>query len=276
MSIARDYDSFSEVYEIFKANDDYKAWFKILDQLASAHRTNAKMHGLAWDIGTGTGLMARCLADAGWKVIGTDLSQGMLDKAVLQGPPSIQYRLADIRRSSLTEKADYAVAIDDVINTFSSVEDIRSAFSNVFLGLKPNGLFQFDLNTVSIFEHDMGEVSLTSRGDSLVVIKPLSRYSPDVHLPATVKISVIDKRGNATIVHETTQSEYYYSSELITQCLVESGFDLVSVTGMDQEGNLYREYRNDKVTKLLFLARKSLTKKGGDSNVEHGKDKQAN
>ena len=73
------YSDFAYVYDIFMDNTPYEKWGGfVLDRLRRAGIED----GILLDLGCGTGNMTELLADAGYDMIGVDLSEEMLNVAM--------------------------------------------------------------------------------------------------------------------------------------------------------------------------------------------------
>ncbi|MDF2939241.1 MAG: methyltransferase type 12, partial [Paenibacillaceae bacterium] len=109
------------------------------------------------DLGCGTGSIAIPLAAQGYRVYGIDLSEAMLsiaeDKSreLLSGPrgsvPGPVWLAQDMREWELDELADAAVSFCDCLNYLTEEEDVAAVFNRTFEGLKPGGVFLFDVHT---------------------------------------------------------------------------------------------------------------------------------
>ena len=73
------YGSFACVYDKFMDNVPYKEWGKYLKSLLEEQGIS---DGLMLELGCGTGSLTEILADAGYDMIGVDLSADMLDIAM--------------------------------------------------------------------------------------------------------------------------------------------------------------------------------------------------
>lgn len=76
------YGSFACVYDKFMDNVPYKEWGKYLKSLLEEQGIS---DGLVLELGCGTGSLTEILADAGYDMIGVDLSADMLDIAMENG-----------------------------------------------------------------------------------------------------------------------------------------------------------------------------------------------
>ena len=107
------YGSFACVYDKFMDNVPYKEWGKYLKSLLEEQGIS---DGLMLELGCGTGSLTEILADAGYDMIGVDLSADMLDIAMEkreQSGNNILYLLQDMREFELYGTVRAVVSICD-------------------------------------------------------------------------------------------------------------------------------------------------------------------
>ena len=73
------YGSFAYVYDKFMDNVPYEKWSEYVQSLLKEYGID---DGLVLDLGCGTGSLTELLSDAGYDMIGVDLSADMLDIAM--------------------------------------------------------------------------------------------------------------------------------------------------------------------------------------------------
>lgn len=69
------YTTFAQVYDLFMDNVPYEEWSEYLLAVLKEYGIHS---GVICDLGCGTGKMTRLLAQAGYDMIGVDLSEDML------------------------------------------------------------------------------------------------------------------------------------------------------------------------------------------------------
>jgi len=103
-------------------------------------RAHGIKDGRIVEIGSGTGILARRLIDAGYDVIGIDRSRDMIRLARAKAPDAI-FRLGSLTRAKIP-RCDAAIAIGEVVSYVSASP--RPFFTRVHDALEPGGLFIFD------------------------------------------------------------------------------------------------------------------------------------
>ncbi|GFE67434.1 trans-aconitate 2-methyltransferase [Chroococcus sp. FPU101] len=97
------------------------------------------------DLCCGTGHLVQHLTEKGYHVTGIDGSEAMLAYASLNAPEA-KFILDDARTFELPYKVDAVCSTSASLNHIMSLEELKQVFGQVYLALKENGLFLFDLN----------------------------------------------------------------------------------------------------------------------------------
>lgn len=159
------YREFARLY----ASGPYPRYSKRMAELLPAvlSRIGAEPRSLL-DVACGEGTFAIAMARTGLEVTGLDVSQEMLDIARRQAreaqvepaqsgvgqagaagaqPLKLEFLQADMRHFSLRRQFDMATCWYDSLNYLLEPGDLAAAFAAVRRGLKPGGVFVFDMNT---------------------------------------------------------------------------------------------------------------------------------
>jgi SAM-dependent methyltransferase len=94
-SVRAAYDGFAPVYDDFTSANNYEMWLGEL-LLPCLHGHGLRL-GTALDVGCGTGRAFDPLLDRGWKVVGCDISRGMLKQAAVKFGSRVELVAADAR-----------------------------------------------------------------------------------------------------------------------------------------------------------------------------------
>ena len=96
------------------------------------------------DLACGTGVLCRCLSDAGLSARGMDFSGGMIDIAREQNS-HITFDVADMITYRPEEKFDLVTCTGDALNHILDIDNVGTIFRNVSSYLEKGGWFIFDL-----------------------------------------------------------------------------------------------------------------------------------
>ena len=155
------YTSFAEVYDLFMDNIPYEEWG---DYLKGLLREYGIEDGLVLDLGCGTGTMTEILADAGYDMIGIDLSEEMLEAAMEKKERSghdILYLCQDMREFELYGTVRAIVSVCDSMNYVLKEEELLGILTLAARNyLDYGGLFIFDLNTEYKYRELLGEQTI--------------------------------------------------------------------------------------------------------------------
>ena len=143
------YNIFAQFYDRLTENADYQVRSSYISNFFSQY---GRGKGTVLDLACGTGSVAKQLSDAGYNVIGIDLSEDMLTVASGKRIENAVFIKADMTDFLLPEKVDYCVCSLDSLNHLDSLSEWRNCFECVFDSLTKGGLFVFDVNT--IYKHN--------------------------------------------------------------------------------------------------------------------------
>ncbi len=112
----------------------------------------AQTHRSILDLCCGTGQMAHYFLEKGYRVVGLDLSEHMLEHARNNNRASIESGQArfiqgDAANFSLDEHFGLVVSTFDALNHLPDEQVLRNCFRCVYAALTAEGYFVFDLNT---------------------------------------------------------------------------------------------------------------------------------
>jgi SAM-dependent methyltransferase len=124
---------------------DYDNWVKYIGKIFKTFRVKPKT---ILDLACGTGIPTLLFAKKGFRMIGIDFSQAMLDvlQKKINGYDITTHR-ADIRDFTIPTPIDATICLYDSINYLLTDDDLKRCFQCVRTALKKTGLFVFDMNT---------------------------------------------------------------------------------------------------------------------------------
>ena len=103
--------------------------------------------GLVVDLGCGSGLWARELADAGYDVLGLDISAAMIEIA-RKRVPQAEFQEGSLLKANLPPCAavtSLGECFNYLFDKENSLSELRRLFRRIYAALKPGGLLIFDV-----------------------------------------------------------------------------------------------------------------------------------
>ena len=152
------YEGFAQVYDEFMIDVPYDKWCEYIIEIFKKHNLKINTNLIA-ELGCGTGNMTERPAKKGFEMIGIDLSESMLAKAIekaIESELDILYLNQDMAEFELYGTVDAIISICDSINYITEKAELLKVFKLVNNYLEPNGLFVFDINTIYKFENVLG------------------------------------------------------------------------------------------------------------------------
>ena len=222
------YGALAESYDRLTRDVDY-------DQILAFVQKVLAQNGLhphsVLDLACGTGSMSLRLAQAGYQVIGADLSEEMLtmafDKAVgLDNRPI--FICQPMQRLRLPAPVDWVFCGLDSINYLTHPADCRETFRRVFQCLKPGGMFLFDINSPEKLKAMDGQVFLDEDAEVYCVWR--SEYEPEERL-CYYGMDLFQRHGSLWRRSFEEHREYAYELNEIQAYLQEAGFSEIDCFG---------------------------------------------
>lgn len=247
------YTDFAEVYDLFMDDIPYEEWSAYVIDLL---QEQGIINGLVLDLGCGTGAMTRLLAQAGYDMIGVDVSADMLQIAA-EKSREILYLCQDMREFELYGTVCAVVSTCDSINYILEYNDLVQTFSLVNNYLDPGGIFIFDMNTAYKYETILGEKTIAEN-------RPEGSFIWDNYYDSA---TMVNEYALTLFIREEDgryrrQEEFHYqraySLDLVRQALWEAGMEFMAA---------YDAFtRNDPLpySERIYILARECKKKGAD------------
>lgn len=249
------YNGFAWFYDEFNVRADYDALYQyVLGQL----QEHDIRDGILADLGCGTGDLTLMLAQAGYDMIGVDLSEEMLavlrQKAETLGiGQGLLLLHQDLLQLDLYGTIRAAVSTFDTFNHIGPAPRFYEAVSRAGFFMEKGGVFLFDLNTPYKHRQVLANNSLTLEAPD-AVCHWQNRYEPAA---GRVDIS-LDILDTETGEHWAESfPEYSYSLEEVRAALTRAGFALECV----RDGEDFGPLRPDS-QRMILTAIKQYTQTG--------------
>lgn len=145
------YDRFAQVYASGNYRNLSQAMASDLPKLMKEYKIAFNGTKDLLDVACGEGSFCLEMAAKGWNVTGIDQSEEMLRLANHQAKKEnviVNFQNQDMRFIDYNKEFDLATCWFDSLNYLTTLNDLQSAFNNIFRSLKPNGWFLFDMNTI--------------------------------------------------------------------------------------------------------------------------------
>ena len=151
------YDALSVVYDLFADDFDHAKWAEYYRALL--RRAGVEPQSLV-DAGCGTGRMTVELAREGARVVGVDISEGMLRVAAERlRREGVRAQLAheDMCRLRVPRPVDAVICACDGVNYLLSAERVRAFFRAAHAAIRPGGALAFDVSSRYKLEQLLGD-----------------------------------------------------------------------------------------------------------------------
>src|SRR5262245_16514593 len=196
--------------------------------LLSLFRQNSITDGVVVDLGCGSGIWARALADAGYEVVGVDLSPAMVELARQRVPEATFHVRSFVEFPMPACRA--VTALGEVFNYLfdpkNSLGTLRRVCQGVYEALTPKGLLVFDVAEPGRCQ---GMTQKFMEGGDWACLVEYRQDAARQRL--TRRIVSFRKVGETYWRHEETHTQQLYPGTRIADMLRKIGFRVRLVRG---------------------------------------------
>lgn len=243
------YQGFARVYDQLMHDTPYDVWYKHLLEVFKTYGLKTKD---ILELACGTGEMTNRLSKGGYKVLGTDLSEDMLDIAqnkAFDKNLKVRYVKQDMTNIDLFQTYDAIISFCDGFNYLIDKGDLHKAFKNCYEYLSDDGLLIFDMSSDYKLKHVLGDNVFTETSEAVAFI--WENYYDEATKILEFDLTLFIKENGMYVRTDEVHKQRAYSLDEIKTCLDENGIDLLSVLDTNT---------NKEVTGLserwLFIGRK--------------------
>jgi len=242
------YEALAGWYDALTTDVDYPRWARYVERhFAKAGRPVERV----LDLACGTGSLTWELAQAGYEMVGVDLSADMLAVAeekcrnLEPRPVFFQEPMEALR---LPMEVDACVCCLDSVNYVLQPKKVAAAFKRVWECLRPGGLFLFDVDTPKKLEGMDGQVFLDETEEVFCVWR--GEYSRKKRI-CSLWMDIFHREGEVWLRGEELHRERAYTDEELTGFLKEAGF-----TKIKRHGELKMAPPKGDEDRIFYSARK--------------------
>lgn len=143
------YQHMAYYYDELMKDAPYDEWVNFTTSIFSKYKKPIKVVA---DLGCGTGEITTRLAALNYEMYGIDYSSDMLtcaDQKAQANQVQVEWLRQDLRQLTGLENIDAAISYCDVMNYITSEIDLRHVFKRIYNSLAPEGIFIFDVHSLS-------------------------------------------------------------------------------------------------------------------------------
>lgn len=249
------YDNFSYYYDDLTKNVDYHKRALYFNEIIKKFDGNTS--GILLDLACGTGSISEEMAKLGYDVIGTDISDGMLNIALdkkFNSGLNIQYLKQDMRNLDMFGTIDNTLCVLDSLNHLSTLEDIKQTFSRVSLFAEPNGLFIFDMNTIYKHREILSNNAYIYETDSVFCAWENYYNLDSENNQVDITLNFFERTENGSYQRYIEEfSEWAYNTQDILDILDSVGLRLLAMYDDDTFNPVH-----EKSERIIFVTRKVI------------------
>ncbi len=207
---------------------NYRSWVNYIERIILMHNIEEKR---ILDIACGTGVCIELWLNKGYRVIGLDASEQMLEicrqKLSPQSLKEGQVKLikGDLRNFTVDTKVPVITCLYDSLNYLLTPEELLSCFKSVNYNLNQNGIFIFDMNTIHALQVEWGNQTFERRDGPIYSIWK-NTFDPETRI-STLKLTLNIYVDDKTVTIKEIHQERAYPIDEIKSLIQSAGFDIV-------------------------------------------------
>ena len=243
------YTDFAEVYDMLMDDVPYREW---AERIIRILHENGIEDGLILDLGCGTGTLTELLAEAGYDMIGVDLSAEMLDVAnakKVESGHDILYLCQDMRGFELYGTVRAVICVCDSINYILKEEELAQVFQLVNNYLDPQGLLILDFNTVHKYRDVIGDTVIAEdRGECSFIWE--NTWNEEEQINEYDLVVYVQEEDGRYRRFDETHLQRGYTEAQMKKAIADGGMVWISGCDAEADGSV-----TDETERGLILAR---------------------
>ena len=220
------YTALAGSYDALTRDIPYPQMLDFMESLLHRHQKHPKT---VLELACGTGSLSCLLAQKGYEVLASDLSEEMLSMAwqkaaSLARPPYFIHQ--SMEKLRLPAPVDWIVCCLDSLNYLTNPADCEQTLRRCYKNLKDGGVLIFDINTPEKLRALDGQVFLDETEDSYCVWR--AEFEENI---CYYGMDLFRKQGRLWERSFEEHREYAYTVSQLTGYLQEAGFAVIETYG---------------------------------------------
>ncbi|GGA68874.1 class I SAM-dependent DNA methyltransferase [Ornithinibacillus halotolerans] len=244
------YQLMANLYDRFMEEAPYDKWVQFTESIIN--RNNLHVSNIV-DLGCGTGEITVQLSEK-YSITGVDFSTDMLaiaEQKAMESKQKIDWVHQDIRNLSGLSGYDLAVSYCDVINYITSESDVQKVFSNVYELLNNNGIFIFDVHSLSHVEDNLIGHTFSDVNDESAYV--WFCFEGDEQGEMIHDLTFFAYNGENYERFDETHYQRTFSVHVYKNLLEKCGFEKISFYG---DFSLENEFSLENAERIFIIAQK--------------------
>ncbi|MDR1906350.1 MAG: class I SAM-dependent methyltransferase, partial [Clostridiales bacterium] len=215
------YSALYRYYDFLMKDYDYDGIFAFLTLCFDKNMKKG------FEFACGTGKMTDKLAEAGFEMTASDISEEMLNIAVerasARGQKTIFLR-QDINRPELNKKYDFIVSFTDGVNYISSQKKFNRFLNIANESLNGGGRLIFDMSSYYKAENKLSEKMYFEDGENLTFFwqnGKLSKKSGKINM----RLTFFEEKNGVYHRYDESNAQYFYKNRNVEKLLADNGFE---------------------------------------------------
>ncbi|MEO0206416.1 MAG: class I SAM-dependent methyltransferase [candidate division WOR-3 bacterium] len=206
---------------------NYRSWVSYIERIILMHKIKEKV---ILDIACGTGVCLEMWFEKGYRVIGLDASEAMLE--ICRGRFSevsfkngeVQLIQGDLRNFFLNAQVPVVTCLYDSLNYLLGEDELLSCFNAVYTNLTRKGIFVFDMNTIHALQDEWGNQIFERRDGPIHSIWD-NTFDSTTHV-STLKLTINVYEDSKVVTFKEIHQEKAYALDVIKKISNDAGFDI--------------------------------------------------
>ena len=258
------YTDFAAVYDEFMDATPYEEWcsriIRLIEKygisrpvrspeaseaetsLSEAEQALMSERNLVLDLGCGTGTLTELLSEAGYDMMGIDMSAEMLQIAMEKRAESghdIMYLCQDMRELELYCTVGTVICVCDSVNYVLEEEEVIETFRRINNYLFPKGLFVFDFNTDYKYSEVIGDTTIAENREDCSFIWD-NFYDEESHINEYDLTIFVREDAEMDVFRRFQETHYQrgYNLQEMLHFVKEAGLEFVMAMDADTEAEV--------------------------------------